>query len=196
MKALISLTALLLIFTYTNGQTKKIELSDLLKTLIPDSVENGGMGDWNLKKPDAQTLKWTSDHLEMSDDLSINFFKKALLLVTIKGQSRNRVSPKWNLMLRGPRAGFDNFNLTSTNLSGFTEPPVLDSILTPNNYKSTLLKSCKPNAANGFYWYQIIFPKKIISYIRLAWGKNNDQYRLIIDVYDSWSMKFAHLNCN
>ena len=196
MKALISLTAFLFIFIGTNGQTKKIELSDLLKTLIPDSSEYGGMGDWNMKKPDGQTLKWTSDHLEMSDDMSINFFFYVLALVTIKSQNRNAVSPKWSLMFRGPRMGFDNFNLTSPYLSGFSEPPVLDSLLFPNNYKSTLLKTCKPSGISGFYWYQIIFPKKIIAYIRLAWEKKDNQYKLIIDCYDSFSKQYAHLNCN
>ncbi|MEO6870209.1 MAG: hypothetical protein ABI168_11225, partial [Ginsengibacter sp.] len=62
-------------------------------------------------------------------------------------------------------------------------------------YKSTLVKSCKPTADKGYIWYKIILPKKITAFIKLAWEKNNDQYRLIIDCYDSWSMKYARLDC-
>ncbi len=195
MKALFSFLLFFLFVFFANAQTKKIELSELFKSLIPDSTEYQTVGDWNMKKPDAQTIKWTSDHLEMSDDMSINFFKKALVQVTLKGQSRNAVSLKWNLMLRGPRMGFDNFNLTSPYLQGFIAPPTLDSILSVNNYKSTLIKSCKVASEKGFYWYKIIFSKKISVYIKLGWEKKNDQYRLIIDCYDSWSMQFANLDC-
>jgi hypothetical protein len=195
MKALFSFLAFFSFLFFANAQTKKIELSELFKSLIPDSTDYSSVGDWNMKKPGPQTIKWTSDHLEMSDDMSINFFKKALVLVMIKGQTKSPSNLKWNLMLRGPRMGFDNFNLTSPYLSGFTSPPVLDSLLSLNNYKSALLKSCNPVSGNGFYWYKIIFPKKIIAYVKLAWEKKNEQYRLNIDCYDSWSIKYAHLDC-
>ncbi|MEP7080925.1 MAG: hypothetical protein ABI784_09355 [Ginsengibacter sp.] len=195
MKAIFSFLIFFLFLFYANAQTKRIELSELFKSLIPDSSEYQITGDWNMKKPDAQTIRWTSDHLEMSDDMTINFFKNALVQVTLKGRNRNPGNSKWNLMLRGPRMGFDNFNLTSPYLSGYSAPPILDSLLSSNSYKSTLVKSCKPTADKGYNWYKIILPKKITAFIKLAWEKNNDQYRLIIDCYDSWSMKYARLDC-
>lgn len=195
MKAIFSLLVFFPFLFNASAQTKKIDFTELLKVLIPDSTEYQSVGDWNMKKPDAQTIKWTSDHLEMSDDMSINFFKNALVQVTLKGKSKNVTNTKWNLMLRGPRMGYDNFNLTSPILSGYTAPPIIDSLISLKNYASTLLKSCKIAADKGYNWYEIILPKKITTYIKFAWEKRNDQYRLIIDCYDSWSMKYAHLDC-
>ncbi|MBS1735900.1 MAG: hypothetical protein JSS98_04760 [Bacteroidetes bacterium] len=195
MKAMFSLLALLCCSFQTFSQTKRIELSNLLNALIQDSTEYQTVGDWNLKKPNEQTIHWTSKKLEMSNDMSINFFKKALVLVTIKGQSSLDATSRWNLILRGARSGFDNFNLTSPYLSGFIAPPILDSILAIDKYKSTLIKSCTTSPTSGYSFYKIIFPKKIISFIKLAWEKSDSRYKLVIDCYDSFSVQFAQLPC-
>lgn len=197
MKTIVSSIVLLLLATGTFSQTKKTELYDLVKIFIQDTSEYETVGDWSAIESDAKTVKWTSDHLEMSDDMKINFFMNGLVMITLNGSTYTQGNKlvKWNLMLRGPRAGYTNFNLTSPVLPLMKPKVSLDSLLGKNPYTKTLLKSCDDDPANGFYYFKIKLPQKVTSWIKVAWTCNTGGCKVSIDCYDDWSKQYADLIC-
>src|SRR5690606_3378405 len=98
MKALAFSILYLFSFTFSIAQTKPVELYDLIKIFVQDTSEYETVGDWMAGEPDAKTVKWTSDQLEMSDDMKINFFMKGLVLVTLNGNifQTNTKPLAWN----------------------------------------------------------------------------------------------------
>lgn len=197
MKIIVSSIVLLLLATFAFSQTKKTELYNLVKVFVQDTSEYETVGDWSANETDAKTVKWTSDHLEMSDDMKINFFMKGLALITLNGKtySDENNPAKWNVMLRGPRAGYTNFNITSPVLTKMKVKPNIDSLLGSNPLTKILLKKCEINPAKGFYYYQIKLPGKVTSWMKIAWDCNNSGCTISIDCYDSWSKQYANLNC-
>ena len=100
----------------TSAQSPKTELYDLLVKLMYDSTGYENVGDWAVGKPKKFPIKWNADRLEMSDDTSINFFRKGTVDVTIKGRTYQQagVPVKWNIMLRVARSGYASHSIINS----------------------------------------------------------------------------------
>lgn len=196
MKKIFLSTSLLLLGVFAFSQ-KKITLYDLVKKLIQDSTGYESVGDWAVGAPATFPIKWQSDRLEMSDDMKINFFRKGTADISVNGviYSNENKPVKWNVMLRGPRAGFTSFNISSPFIKTMKPKQQLDSLFGKNSYRYKLLKSCDANAATGFYYYELKIPKKVNAWLRLSWQCKDGGCMLGIDCYDEGSKEFADLTC-
>ena len=197
MKTAVSSLIFLLIATYSFSQTKKTELFDLIKNFVQDSTEYPTTGDWAVEKPKTYPVKWESDRIVMSDDMKINFYRKGTANISVNGKTFNDgASPaKWNVMLRGPRMGFISFNITSPYLKNLYQKITIDSLLNTKQYSYKLLKSCDSKPDGGFYYYQLSIPKKVTSWLKVAWACKSGACSVSIDCYDDWSKQYADLNC-
>ena len=197
MKAFILILAISFSLSAT-AQTNKIELYDLVKSFIPDSTGYENVGDWAVGSPKTFNVKWDEDALKMSDDTSINFFRKGSAYVTINGKifSYDHKPLNWSVWLQGPRMGYTSFSISSFRMTeGIKARSTIDSIFGKKPFTAKLLKSCDANFSKGYYFYELKLPKKDIAYLLLNWVAMNDKTFLQIDCFDSYSKYAAKLDC-
>ncbi|MEI9958305.1 MAG: hypothetical protein WDM90_18825 [Ferruginibacter sp.] len=108
MKKAILLFSLFVFSSYSFSQTRKVVLFDLVKKLVQDSTPYASVGDWAVGKPNTYPIKWKADKVEISDDLTINFFRTGTADITVDKKSYvpENKGDKWMVMLKGPRSGF------------------------------------------------------------------------------------------
>lgn len=196
MKKITGLLAMLLIQFSAPAQTKT-ELYDLIKKLLYDSTGYENVGDWAVGNPKKYPVKWNADKIDMSDDTSINFYRRGIADITINGKTftTGTTPAKWNIMLKGPRMGYSSFSILSSDSKELKTHATIDSLFANKNYKAKLLKSCDHRSLSGYYYYELKIPKKDIAYIKFSWLSVNGSTALRIDVYDSWSKYAVKLDC-
>lgn len=179
------------------AQSSKTELYDLIKKLIPDSTGYENVGDWAVGQSKKFPVKWQADRIEMSEDTSINFYRRGTVDIAINGrsfmQSGNPV--KWNILLKGPRMGYSSFSIISSPANEIQPQYTIDSIFGRKPFTAKLLKSCTGKAIGGYYYYQVKLPKKDITFMKLSWITVNGATTIRIDGFDNWSNYAAKLDC-
>lgn len=189
---------LLVLLTTTSAHAQKqVELFNLVQSLVPDSSEYSAVGDWAVGKPSTYAVKWESDRVTMSDDININFFRKGIAHIAIKG-SPIVVAGKsvpWNVMIKGPRAGFSSFTISGTAHKSFSSKTTIDSLFLKNTFTAKLLQRCNKSAAAGFYFYELRIPGKEVAFLKISYRCSGDACSLRLDGYDDWSRKDAVLTC-
>lgn len=180
-----------------SAQSPKTELYDLIKKLIPDSSGYENVGDWAVSQPKKFPVKWQGDRLEMSDDTSINFYRRGTVDIMIKGRSFMQAGQqvKWNMMLKGPRMGYTSFSIISSPSIGMQPKYSIDSIFGKKYYAAKLLKSCDAKEIGGFYYYEVKLPKKDVTFMKLSWISVNGATAIRIDCFDNYSKYAAKLDC-
>jgi len=143
-------------FVHVSGQTKKSDLFNLIKKISLDSSRYESVGDWGISKTSAYPIKWQSDRLEMSDDLKINFFRKGTTKIFINGDKPYA----WAIMLKGARAGYSSFSITSPNLTDTKTKISLDSLFEKNECTYTLLQIVLLILQRVFIFISLIFQKR------------------------------------
>jgi hypothetical protein len=182
-----------------SAQSPKIELYNLIKQLLTDSSGYENVGDWSVGKPKKFSVKWQEDRIVMSEDTSINFFRKGSANIAINGKTFMQAGKavNWYVMLKGPRMGYTSFSIVSSPLcsemqAGYT----IDSLFGKKPFIAKLLKSCDGKKLSGFYYYEVKLPKKDKAFIKFSWVSVNNNAALRIDCYDTYSQYAAKLNCN
>ena len=181
----------------TSAQSSKTELYNLIKSLLFDSTGYENVGDWAVGNPKKFPVVWKADRIEMSPDTSINFYRMGTSNITIKGHSFvSKDQPaKWNIMLKGPRMGYASFSIISSPCSDMQPKWTIDSIFGNKPFKATLLKSCDSKLLTGYYYYEVKFPKKDVTYLKLSWLSINGSTAIRVDCYDNWSKYAVKLDC-
>ena len=181
----------------TYGQSSKIELYNLIKSLLFDSTGYENVGDWAVGNPKKFPVAWKADKIEMSPDTSINFYRMGTANISIKGHSFiSKGQPaKWSIMLKGPRMGYGSFSIISSPSNDIQSKRTIDSIFGNKPFKATLLKSCDSKVLTGYYYYEVKLPKKDVAYLKLSWLSINGSTALRIDCYDNWSKYAVKLDC-
>ena len=177
-----------------SAQFPKVELYDLVKKLLYDSTGYSNVGDWDKKLP----VKWKDDHVIMSDDTAINFYRSGSAEISIKGKTYTdamKKPVKWSFMLKGPRAGYTSFSIISSPSNEFAAKYTIDSLFGKKPFTAKLLKSCDSKTLSGYYYYEVKLPKKDIAYIKLSWLSLNGNTAIRIDCYDDWSRYAVKLDC-
>jgi hypothetical protein len=186
-------------FTMLNAfaQSSKTELYNFIKILLFDSTGYENVGDWAVGNSKKFSIAWKADRLEMSPDTSINFYRLGTANITIKGHSFvSKGQPaKWNIMLKGPRMGYSSFSIMSSPCNDIPPKWTIDSIFGNKPFKATLLKSCDSKTLAGYYYYEVKFPKKDVTYLKLSWLSINGSTAIRIDCYDNWSKYAVKLDC-
>lgn len=196
MKYLFFVVAIVWYSHKASAQVPKIELYNLIKALLIDSSGYGQMGDWAVNKPKKFPVLWDADRIEMSDDTSINFFRKgkvSILKNKMPWPAEN--ANQWNIMLKGPRMGYASFSMISPAVSKVAPRLTLDSLFRGKPYKATLLKACDDKPVMGYYFYEVKIPKKDVVYLKISWIVANGKTAYRIDGYDGWSRQTARLDC-
>ncbi len=190
---------LIVAFPNTSGhaQAAKTELYELMKSFIPDSTGYENVGDWNLGNPKRSPVTWSTDRVEMSNDTSINFYRRGTADVTIKGRTMSGAGKPvtWNIMLKGPRMGYTSFSILTTPSKELSPKYTLDSLFGKNRFIARLLKSCDTNPSFGYYYYSLKLPAKDPAFVKISWITANAHTALRIDSYDSWSNYAVKLAC-
>jgi hypothetical protein len=197
MKKIILFAALIFSYSVTFSQSPKTDLYDFIKKLITDSTGYENVGDWAVGNPKKFPVKWNADKIEMSDDTSINFYRRGTADISIKGKTlmQGAAPVKWNVMLKGPRMGYGSFSIISGNSADIQPKSSIDSLFGKKPFKAKLLKSCDTKTMAGYYYYEVKIPKKDIAYIKFSWLSVNGSTALRIDCYDSWSKYAVKLDC-
>ena len=180
------------------AQSTKIELYDLIKKLLTDSTGDDNVGDWAVGSPKKFPVKWKDDRIEMSEDTAINFFRTGTADITIKGKSFAQAGQpiKWNLMLKGPRAGYTSFSIVTSPLSsGMQARYTLDSVFGKKPFTAKLLKTCETKSIAGYFFYELKLPKKDMAYVKLSWVSVNGNAAMRVDCYSGFSKYAAKLDC-
>lgn len=180
-----------------SAQAAKTELYDLIKKFLYDSTGYENVGDWAVGNPKKFPVKWQADKIEMSDDTSINFYRRGIADISIKGKTfmTGTTPAKWNILLKGPRMGYSSLSILSSNSAELKPQLTIDSLFAGKNFKAKLLKSCDHKSLAGYFYYEVKIPKKDMSYIKFSWVSVNGSTALRIDVYDSWSKYAVKLDC-
>ena len=180
-----------------SAQSTKIELYELIKKLVPDSTGYENVGDWAVDQSKKFPVKWKNDRIEMSDDTSINFFRLGTVDISLKGQSFMQAGQpvKWNIMLKGPRAGYTSFSIISSPSTSLLPKYTLDSVFGKKQFTAKLLRSCDAKTLTGYYYYELKIPKKDIAYLKLSWISVNGNTAIRIDCFDNWSKYAVKLDC-
>lgn len=198
MKKLILLLLIVSSTVAAMAQAPKTELFDLIKKLLTDSSGYDNAGDWAVGTPKKFPVAWKADKLEMSDDTSINFYRMGTATITIKGKNFMQAGQpiKWNVMLKGPRAGYTSFSIVSSPMCGDMQPKsTIDSVLGKKPFTAKLIKSCDAKTLAGYYYYEFKLPKKDMIYLKLSWISLNGSTAMRIDGYTNWSKYAAKLDC-
>lgn len=179
------------------AQTQKIELYDMIKKLIPDSSGYENVGDWGVGQPKQFPIKWESENLIMSEDTSINFYRRATANISIKGKTFMQSSQpvKWNFMLKGPRMGYTSYSIISSPNTEIQPKYTIDSIFGKKPFTAKLLRKCDDKTYAGYYYYEVKLPKKDLVYIKLSWISLNGNTAIRLDAYDSYSKYAVKLEC-
>lgn len=180
------------------AQPPKTEVYDLIKKLLTDSTGFENVGDWSVGNPKKFPVLWKNDRVEMSADTSINFFRTGVANLTIKGKSFTQASQliKWNLLLKGPHAGYTSFSIISSPMSSNMPPKYnIDSVFGKKPFSAKLLKSCDTKNIAGYFYYELKLPKKDITYIKISWISVNGGTAMRIDCFDSFSKYAVKLDC-
>ena len=180
------------------AQSPKTELYDLIKKLLTDSTGYENVGDWSVSSLKKSPVKWKTENLEMSDDTSINFFRSGTVDLSLKGQSfmQDGKPVKWNIMLKGPHAGYTSFSIISSPLCSDMQPKyTIDSIFGKKIFTAKLLKGCDGKTVSGYYYYELRLPKKDVAYIKLSWVSLNNNTAIRIDCFTNWSKHAVKLDC-
>lgn len=179
------------------AQSTKIELYDLIKKLLYDSTGYENVGDWSVGNPKKLPVKWKDDRVQMSDDTSINFYRRGTVDVTVRSKTfMQKDQPvTWSIILRGARSGYSSFSLLSTPSADVPPKYTIDSLFGKKPFTARLLKSCDRRMVAGFYYYELKLPKKDVAYLKLSWLSVNGNTALRIDCYDSWSKYAVKLDC-
>ncbi|HUS01551.1 MAG TPA: hypothetical protein VMY77_07485 [Chitinophagaceae bacterium] len=180
-----------------SAQSAKTEMYDLIKKLIPDSFAYEEVGDWGVGEPKKYPVKWQADNVVMSDDTSINFYRRGTVDIAIKGRSfmQSGQPVKWNIMLKGPRMGYTSFSIISSPSNELPGKFSIDSIFGKKPFTAKLLKSCDTKSFAGYYYYELKLPKKSIAFMKLSWISINGSAAIRIDCFDSWSKYAVKLDC-
>ncbi len=180
-----------------SAQTQKIELYDMIKKLIPDSSGYENVGDWSVGSPKQFPVKWESENLTMSDDTSINFYRRATANISIKAKTFMQAGQpvKWNFMLKGPRMGYTSYSIISSPSNEMQPKYTIDSIFGKKPFTAKLLRKCDDKTFAGYYFYQVKLPKKDLVYIKLSWISINGNTAIRLDAYDSYSKYAVKLDC-
>ena len=196
MKKLLLLFSLFCTTFTTSAQSPKTELYDFLKKLIPDSTGFENVGEWAVGEPKKFPIKWKGDNVTMSDDTSINFYRKGTMNIAIKGQSfLNAGQDAWQIMLKGPRMGYTNFSIISAASDIFHPKFNIDSVFGKKPFKAKLIRACDNKDFAGYYYYELKLPKKDVAYFKLSWLLLNGKTALRIDCYDMFSKYAVKLDC-
>ena len=181
----------------TYGQSSKIELYNLIKSLLFDSTGYENVGDWAVGNPKKFPVAWKADKIEMSPDTSINFYRMGTANISGKGHSFiSKGQPaKWSIMLKGPRMGYGSFSIISSPSNDIQSKWTIDSIFGNKPFEATLLKSCDSKVLTGYYYYEVKLPKKDVAYLKMSWLSINGSTALRIDCYDNWSKYAVKLDC-
>ncbi len=179
------------------AQVPKTELYDLIKKLLYDSTGFENIGDWAVGKPKKYPVSWQSDKIEMSNDTSINFYRKGMSDITIKGKQvmSTGKAGKWNIMLKGPRMGYGSFSIMSPASPDLQPKVSIDSIFAGKPYGAKLLKRCDTKPLLGYYYYEVKLPKKDVAFVKISWLTVNGSTAYRIDGYDSWSKYAVKFDC-
>ena len=170
---------------------------DLIYQFLYDSTGYENVGDWAVGEPKKYPVKWQADRLEMSQDTSINFFRRGTAEITIQNRTfyPDNNPAKWNVLLKGPRMGYTSFSVLSSPGSTIPVAWPLDSLFKGKIYSAKLLRSCEGKALGGYYFYEVKLPKKDLAYLKLSWITVGGNTAIRIDGYDSWSKFAAKFDC-
>lgn len=179
------------------AQLPKTELYEIIKKLIPDSSAYESVGDWAVGQPKQFPVKWESENLVMSDDTSINFYRRATANISIKGKTFLQPAQpvKWNMMLKGPRMGYTSFSIISSPSSEMQPKYTIDSLFGKKPFTAKLLRKCDDKTFAGYYYYELKLPKKDIAFIKVSWISLNGNTAIRIDCYSNWSKYAVKLEC-
>jgi len=198
MKKFILLIAIMCCSIVVTAQAPRTELYDLIKKLLTDSTGYENVGEWAVGEPKKLPIKWKEDRLIMSEDTSINFYMSGNANITINGKTfmQGTQPLKWNIMLKGPRAGYTNFSIISSPLSNSIHPKYnLDSLFGKRPFIAKLIKSCDTKPLSGYYYYELKLPKKDIAYLKISWITVNENSAVRLDCYDAFSKYAVKLEC-
>ena len=179
--------------TAAPAQATKTELYDLVKKILYDSTGYSNVGDWDKKFP----IKWKDDHVIMSDDTAINFYRSGTVDLTINGKTfmQDGQPVKWTIMLKGPRMGYTSFSMVSSPSKELQPKYTIDSLFGNKPFKARLLKSCDAKTLAGYYYYEVKLPKKDVAFIKFSWISVNGNSALRVDCFDDWSKYAVKLDC-
>lgn len=180
-----------------SAQPAKTELYDLIRKLITDSTGYENVGDWAVGQPKKFPVKWMADKIEMSEDTSINFYRRGTAEITMKGRSFMQAGQpiKWNIMLKGPRMGYGSFSIISSPSADLLPKYNIDSVFGKKPFRAKLLKSCDAKTLSGYYYYELKLSKKDLAFIKLSWISLNGNTAIRIDCFDNWSKYAVKLDC-
>lgn len=179
------------------AQSNKTNMYDFIKMLLYDSTGFENVGDWQLSENKKFPVTWKDDRVIMSDDTSINFYRRGIADIVLNNRSFKQAGQpvKWNIMLKGARSGYSSFSMLSSPSNEIQSKWSVDSLFGNKPFKAKLLKSCDTKPLIGYYYYEVKIPKKDIVYLKISWLTVNGNTALRIDGYDSWSKYAVKLEC-
>ena len=158
-----------------------------------DSTGYENVGDWAVDNPKQYPVKWKDDGIIMSEDTSINFYRRGNATVILTNDLGS-TPLQWQLMLKGARSGYSSFSMLSQPSEKYNNQVTLDSLFGNKKYKFTLIKACD-NKVSGYNYYEVNIPKKDPEFLKVSWVSLNGKTVLRIDGYDNWSKYAVKLTC-
>lgn len=176
------------------AQTTTTTVYELIQKLMYDSTGWTNVGNWGVGKPATYPVKWQADRIEMSDDTSINFFRKGTAGLTApKGLAA--LSGPWSVMLKGARSGYTSFTLLSEPVDNLPSEITLEMLFEGKPFSSRLLKRCSDEKAR-FHYYEVKIAGKDPLFLKLSVLDVQGKRRVRLDGYDDWSRYAVKLDCS
>jgi hypothetical protein len=175
------------------AQATKTGLYDLIKNFMYDSTGYENVGDWAVGDAKKYPVKWKDDGVIMSDDTSINFYRRGSAAVILTNDLGS-APLQWQLMLKGARSGYSSFSMLSQPSEKYNNQVTLDSLFGNKKYKARLIKACD-NKVSGYNYYEVNIPKKDPEFLKVSWVSVNGKTAIRIDGYDNWSKYAVKLAC-
>lgn len=145
--------ALVLLFNTSmlSAQNKKVELYELIKSLLPDSTQAAPEVSWNnLKK--IPYAKWSKPK---QNNTPKEYYLPATIGVTINGKSYPPSnSGYWDVNLKGSATGYTSISLSSPETSQWLDTQI-ERLFGKNQFSSVPLKNCQYQNGGVFYEVKI-----------------------------------------
>lgn len=183
MKTISSLFLLISIALLANGQAKKVELFEIIKSLAPDSLEAGVIPLWaHAARP--------ANPLILKGNPEMNKVTKKYLLtqevtIAINGKTfvcgGNTNSCNWSVSLEGNSTSYSQLSISPDLSQDVSYQTTIEYLFGKNKYKAKLLKKC--DDTSDMATYEIKIPGKKTFWIQSYMSGGTEGSAIYINCY-------------
>lgn len=173
-KLMTAFIALTLLALNAKGQTKNVELYDLLRMFAPDSASSLTTNNWKTGAGADSPVKWKNSNpiqqgkqMVKSGDVNMLINGKPSKCIVLNGMEGETKPCKWSITLSGQHNGYDTWAAGTFDFDEGDHTRLIENLFGKKLLKATLVKKDEMGASMWNYLYEIKMPGKRKFYLMI-----------------------------